>query len=319
VVANGAIYFSSAANSGNVTNGTSTCWEGDFTDGGTLSDGPIATGEGVPVVVHEFSPGVNSNALIDGAPVIDLFWASPLGGATDDYDLFVLDSTGTTIKGFSTGSQNGTQDPYEEVAIAPFGNYQNPAAGDIIVIVRFAGKPRALHVESFGYSGLEFSTNGSTHGHNGGANTNSIAASYWNSAHGGLHFFNSDAVTEVFSSDGPRRTFFNPDGSPITPGNFKFATNGGTVLQKPDFTGADGITARTPGFNPFFGTSASAPHIAGVAALVWSANPGLTNTQVRTALLNSALDIGPPGFDPDSGFGIVRAKAAVDSVLPTNN
>lgn len=316
VVAHGAIYFSSAANSGNATDGTSTTWEGDFTDGGTITTGPIVDSEGVPVVVHEFSPGVNSNALIDGTPVVDLFWANPLGEATDDYDLFVLDSTGTTIKAFSTGSQTGTQDAYEEVATPPFGNYMNPAPGDIIVIARFAGKPVALHVESFGISGLQFSTNGATHGHNGGANTQSIAASFWNSGHGGLHFFNNNSAVELFSSDGPRRTFFNPDGTAITPGNFKFATNGGTVLQKPDFTGADGITARTPGFNPFFGTSAAAPHVAGVAALIRSANPSLTNTQVRNALLNSALDLGPPGFDQDSGFGIVRAKAAVDSVLP---
>jgi len=316
VVANGAIYFSSAANSGNVTNGTSTTWEGDFTDGGTISSGPIVDGEGVPVVVHEFSPGVNSNALIDGSPVIDLFWADPLGAATDDYDLFVLDSTGTTIKGFSTSSQNGTQDAYEEVAVPPFGNYMDQAAGDIIVIVRFAGKPVGLHVESFGFSGLQFSTNGAAHGHNGGANTQSIAAAYWNSGHGGLHFFNSNAVIETFSSDGPRRTFFNPDGSPITPGNFKFATGGGTVLQKPDFTGADGVTTRTPGFNPFYGTSAAAPHAAGVAALIRSVNPSLTNVQVRNAMLNTVVDLGPPGFDQDSGFGIVRAKAAVDSVLP---
>jgi subtilisin family serine protease len=226
----------------------------------------------------------------------------------------VLDSTGTTIKGFSTSSQNGTQDPYEEVATPPFGNYMNPAPGDIIVIARFAGKPVALHVESFGESTLQFSTNGATHGHNGGVNTQSCAASYWNSAHGGLHFFSTDAVTEVFSSDGPRRTFFNPNGTAITPGNFRFSTNGGMVLQKPDFTGADGITARTPGFNPFYGTSAAAPHCAGVAALIRSVSPNLTNTQVRNAMVNSALDLGPPGFDQDSGFGIPRAKAAVDSL-----
>jgi hypothetical protein len=319
VVGNGAIYFSSAANSGNMTNETSTTWEGDFADGGTINSGPIVGAEGVPVVVHEFSPGVNFNALLDGSGVVDLFWADPLGGATDDYDLFVLDSTGTTIKGFSINSQNGTQDPFEEVATPPFGNYMNPAPGDIVVIARFAGKPVALHVESFGESALLFSTNGATHGHNAAANTQSIAASYWNSAHGGLHFFNANAVTETFSSDGPRRIFFTPDGTAITPGNFKFATNGGTVLQKPDFTGADGITARTPGFNPFFGTSAAAPHCAGVAALVRAANPALTNVQVHNALLNTVLTLGPPGFNQDSGFGIVRAKAAVDSVSEVTN
>src|SRR5262249_36282555 len=125
----------------------------------------------------------------------------------------------------------------------------------------------------------------------------------------------ANAVTEVFSSDGPRRIFFDTSGNAITPGNFKFATNGGMLLQKPDFTGADGITARTPGFNPFFGTSAAAPHVAGVAALVKSVNPSLTNTDIRNALLHSVQDLAPPGFDQDSGFGIVRANAAVDFVM----
>src|SRR5262249_18378332 len=42
VVARGALYFSSAANSGNVTSGTSGTWEGDFLDGGVV--GPPISG-----------------------------------------------------------------------------------------------------------------------------------------------------------------------------------------------------------------------------------------------------------------------------------
>jgi uncharacterized repeat protein (TIGR01451 family) len=67
--------------------------------------------------------------------------------------------------------------------------------------------------------------------------------------------------------------------------------------------------------NPFFGTSAAAPHAAALAALVWSASPGASATTVKSALLASALDIEAPGFDRDSGVGIVMAPAAVRAVL----
>src|SRR6185295_4955994 len=49
VVASGALYFSSAANSGNLNDGTSGTWEGDFADGGTLALVPGGK-------VHDFDP-----------------------------------------------------------------------------------------------------------------------------------------------------------------------------------------------------------------------------------------------------------------------
>ena len=105
-VAAGGIYFSSAANSGNLTNGSSTTWEGDFTDGPT-----ILLGGSKPVVLHDFGGGNFNNPMLQGSDTVDLFWADPLGHATDDYDLFVLDYTGSIVKGVSMNVQNGTQDP----------------------------------------------------------------------------------------------------------------------------------------------------------------------------------------------------------------
>jgi serine protease len=60
------------------------------------------------------------------------------------------------------------------------------------------------------------------------------------------------------------------------------------------------------------GTSMATPHVSAVAALVWSAHPDFTPTEVRRALQNSALDLGPPGYDKSYGFGLVQAKAALD-------
>src|SRR5262249_7421942 len=97
--------------------------------------------------------------------------------------------------------------------------------------------------------------------------------------------------------------------------NVLFGTNGGVVLQKPDITAADGGVAHSPGWDPFFGTSAAAPHAAGVAALVWSAKPNLTNTPVKAILLNTAADNMSPGWDGDGGFGLVMAFKAVQAAL----
>ena len=54
------------------------------------------------------------------------------------------------------------------------------------------------------------------------------------------------------------------------------------------------------------------PHASAVAALVWSQKPTCTNAQIRCALQKSALDLGAKGRDANFGFGLVRAKAAVD-------
>jgi subtilisin family serine protease len=85
--------------------------------------------------------------------------------------------------------------------------------------------------------------------------------------------------------------------------------------MKPDVTGADGVFTKTPGFLPFFGTSAGAPHAAAVAALVKSANPTLTNTQLYNILTTTTVDNMAPGFDRDSGYGIVMAYPAIQKAL----
>jgi len=63
------------------------------------------------------------------------------------------------------------------------------------------------------------------------------------------------------------------------------------------------------------GTSAATPIAAGVAALVRAANPGLTPSQVRTILQQTAQDIGKRGYDPLFNFGLVDATAAVATAV----
>ena len=60
------------------------------------------------------------------------------------------------------------------------------------------------------------------------------------------------------------------------------------------------------------GTSMASPHVAGVAALVWSHFPECSNAQIRNALADSAEDLGAAGRDTSYGHGLVQTKAAVD-------
>ncbi|MDF0534789.1 S8 family serine peptidase [Shewanella sp. A32] len=62
------------------------------------------------------------------------------------------------------------------------------------------------------------------------------------------------------------------------------------------------------------GTSMATPHVAGVAALVWSNFPQCTNKELRTVLQVTAEDLGTAGRDNYTGFGLVQAKAAYDYI-----
>jgi len=309
VTANGVLYFSSAGNSGNLDSGTSGTWEGDFVDSST-SIPVINTAEGKVVKVHAFDATHNYNQVTvasSNGSATTLKWSDPLGASTNDYDLFVLDSTMSTILAQSTNSQTGTQDPYESVSAPP--------AGSRIVVVLYTGSPRALNLVT-NRGRLAIATSGATFGHNAAGAALTVAATPAQST----IFTVGNQSPETYSSDGPRKIFFNPNGTAITAGNFLFSTGGGTTLSKVDFTAADCGQSAVSGFNPFCGTSAAAPTATAIAALIMSAQPGLTASQVATMMKNTALSA-HAGFGARTvGSGIVMANVsspATLSVSPT--
>ncbi|MEW8970702.1 MAG: S8 family peptidase [Mesobacillus sp.] len=59
------------------------------------------------------------------------------------------------------------------------------------------------------------------------------------------------------------------------------------------------------------GTSMAAPHVAGLAALIKSANPGLKSSQVIRIIKNSAIDLGEQGKDINFGNGLIDVNSAL--------
>ena len=300
----GCFYFSAAGNGGNLNDGTAGVWEGDFADAGDEPQVDAISGG----TQHEFADGVSANRIVEAAVVYHLKWADPLGASTNDYDLYLLDESLTTVVHASTNVQDGEQDPFESFDGLP------EDVGMHLVVVHSAGEARYLRLNA--YDGeLEHATAGQIFGHSGAESAISVAAVYASSAGGEGGVFDGSESVETFSSDGPRQLFFEPDGTPITPGDF--SATGGEVLDKPDIAAADGVSTSTPFFEFFEGTSAAAPHAAAIAALMVEAAGGRNRIELETlrqALADSAVDIEAPGVDRDSGAGIPLAPAAVSAV-----
>jgi serine protease AprX len=92
-----------------------------------------------------------------------------------------------------------------------------------------------------------------------------------------------------------------------------YSSEGPAALNphKPDFAS---VTHFQGYFASDSGTSAATPIAAGVTALLKGGKPSLTQDEAKAALMGTAKDIGPPGWDPYVGAGIIRAKAAYDVI-----
>jgi len=78
-------------------------------------------------------------------------------------------------------------------------------------------------------------------------------------------------------------------------------------------------TTRGNAYGTFTGTSASSPVVAGVYALMMSANSTLQPAKLDNILFTTALDLGAGGYDQEFGYGRVRADAAVASARATSS
>jgi hypothetical protein len=314
----GALFFSAAGNSGRIDAGTSGTWEGDYLNSGkTIAWFTGTDWQGKEIHSwNQVSGGsaVAVNTLTGDAPdAISLKWGDPLGAATTDYDLFLFLADMSTPVDASVDDQAMSLEPFEIMGPG--------LAGEKVVVVRWSGPTKALRLDT-NRGRLTYATARATIGHNGGEGSVSVAAASVATAGGGAFTGGAANPVETYSSDGPRRLFFNPNGTPVTPGNILFGTAGGRDVAKPDITAADCVltAAASAPFNPFCGTSASAPHAAAIAALLKSMPNKPGGGQVLAAMFTTALDVTPvAGSDRNSGVGIVMSNAAAGRLSSVPN
>ncbi|MCK7489342.1 MAG: S8 family serine peptidase [Anaerotruncus sp.] len=209
---------------------------------------------------------------------VDVFVAWDGWPVTDqDYDLYLLDSSGNAVDA-SLGIQTGIQPPTEELfSIVPRTGFY------CIAIDKYsANRNHSFMVVT---PGIDLSPNvpqtslGSPADARGPSPSAPLDVGIW-----------TTGPVAGYSSQGPTR-----DGR-----------------LKPEIVAPTSVSTFSFGFEPFAGTSSSAPHVAGAAALILSGNPGYTAAQLREALLASALDMDLPGQDNISGYG----RLNLQPVLP---
>src|SRR5262249_50540632 len=143
--------------------------------------------------------------------------------------LFVLDNDLRNVLLASTDIQDGTGEPFE------FLGFLIPAGVRVVVAAHPNAEVRAIHTVIFGGEYAN-STSGSIYGHNSA--TDAVAVGAVDAAEAGGGEFPPGPTTpiELFSSDGPRRIFFDRFNQPINPSNpgLTFASHGGVSRAKPD-------------------------------------------------------------------------------------
>ncbi|TAJ43450.1 PKD domain-containing protein [Methanofollis fontis] len=242
---------------------------------------------------HEFGEkGVLPFTVSPGRTVyLILQWNDPWGASGNDYDLVVYDANGVQVAS-STGPQDGNDNPIEEVRIT---NTGTTTATYYAAVQKYSGSARTLEIYAFG--GMippdDRTVEDSVYGHSAAEGV--IAA-------GSID--HRDGI-RYYSSRGPATI------------SYPAATERG----KPQVVATDGVQVTGAGgfSNPFYGTSAAAPHVAAVCGLVWGLVPERSADEMRGLLLSTAADLGTGGFDNTFGAGRVDAFALYNaSGFPPN-
>ena len=319
VTAQGIPYFSMAFNNNRVIAGNdSNSWEAPAYRPTTC---PVAVTNFTatdPIDCMDFDPGPGTdNQFGLTAPGgknfrIDLQWAEPWFGVNTDFDLYILNTAADTVPGFSQNVNGTTQKPFE---FSSFTAGTTTALNYKIVIGRMSGTgtPRIKWINSDNGAGsisaLEYpvSAGGDTvgptiFGHNGAAAAQTIGAVP----------FSDSTVVEPYSSRGPVTHLFGPVNG-VTPAA---SLGSPQVISKPDVVATDAAQNTFFGANiggglfRFSGTSQASPHAAAVAALQLSAEPSLSQAEVKSNQKTTAVPVGSAG-PLVAGSGLIDARAAL--------
>jgi len=229
---------------------------------------------------------------------------APVGHQLLDLDLYLYDfGAGAYVDG-SIRDQTAGDDPWELVGAANTATVSNQYG----LVVDYWDGPTDRDLKIVVYNGEVLDDDDTDSptvvGHSAAEGTAAVAA---------MWVQETDDV-ESYSSRGPTDIRFDTDGDPAP-----------EVRDSLLITAHDGVDTTFLGFDTdgdgtpeFFGTSASSPHAAAVAALMLerAADLGvaLTPEQIMAILADTATDIETAGYDHLSGHGLIDAYAAVDGV-----
>jgi hypothetical protein len=345
VQAQGVAYFSAAGNNSTLAYDNYNSPNFSFLSSSAPTSGEHLLNFDASGATTTTSLPVNIPSMLPGEFVaIVVEWDQPYvtgapnsGGATSQINLCVVGVSGTDVvyndnlnPVTCSGANSLGADPVQVLLIANPATNANPSAAENIgIVVGLAGgtTPGRVKVvvedDGLGSTITSFATKSATiQGHPSAAGAAALGAAF---------FLQSPACgttppdLEYFSSAGGDPILFN-------------ATTGAVLAapvfrQKPDFVGPDGGNDTFLGFTlasqnipdnstiagcennasfpNFFGTSAATPHAASIAALMLQANPALTPATIYQALRNSALAMGSPTPNSNSGYGFIQADAAV--------
>ena len=230
-------------------------------------------------------------------------WSDEWGNSGNDYDLYLYEWTGMAWAFLESSqvTQDGDDNPREVIVVTNTGQSQGLLAW---LIHKDSGSDRELEFFMFGAaddvavheSDTNIMTPGdSIFGHGAVESVITVGAIDANDP-------GNDDV-EAFSSRGPSTIYTN------------FSTQTSTTRNTLDVCGIDGVSTKVGelGYfpDPFYGTSAAAPHIAAIAGLLLEIDPTLTPAEIHDLLTDNAVDIEGAGYDHISGYGRADALATV--------
>ena len=290
VEAAGVTYVTAAGNEGG--NGYQAAWtpiSGTF-DGVSLTDAESFGGSLTQTIT------VNNEGTGIAIPLV-LEWNQAYGAATSDLEILVFHN-GSLVDTATNRTSGESTNPWIEYDFAGSGTYQ-------IAVENLSGPNPGLIKEITWGDGLPATISG--------ANAGTVVG----------HAMTPGAITAgaVSAADTPAFGFtptsesFSSSGA----GTELLFANNGTPLSSPQLlspvavSGIDDIATTVPGgLSDFFGTSASSASLAGVAALMLSADPNLTPAEVETIMEQTALSMGNSAV---AGAGLVQVKPAVAAAL----
>ena len=288
VEAEGVTYVTAAGN--DASNAYQAAWtpiSGTY-DGTMLTDAESFSGSLVQTIT------VEDVTRTDTVPLL-LEWNQAYGQATSDLEILVFNSSGKLVGTATNPSSGEPTNPWVEFDFTKSGTYY-------VAIENLSGPNPGLIKEISEGDGLPVTI--------GGANAGTV---YGHAMTPGAITAGAVDVsdTPAFGVSLPTSESFSSSGA----GTELLFANNGTALSSPDalspvaLSGVDNIDTTVPGgLSDFYGTSAASASLAGVAALILSANPTLTPAEVELIMEETAL---PMANTAVSGAGLVQVDPAV--------